>query len=122
MIMELLAGIGLGIAITVILAVYILNRAEAALKKDVDTLVEAIKTEAAKTVISARVEQHSGVFYVYDTTNDHFLAQGNTIAELRETLEQRFSGKNIFVTEGDQDVIDRLRATTPPTNLETDHA
>ena len=109
--MELLAGIGLGIAITVILTVYILHRAEAALRKDVDTLVEAIKAEAAKTVISARVEQHSGVFYVYDATNDHFLAQGNTVAELRETLEKRFRGKNIFVTEGDESVISALRST-----------
>lgn len=120
--MDTILGIVIGVAICLLWFVFVVKRAEAQLEKDVNTLIEAIKAEAAKTTIAARVEQHDDMFYVYDAQDGMFLAQGSTIAELREILEQRFQHKRIFVTEGEQDVIDRLRATEPKTDLETNHA
>ena len=120
--MDTILGIVIGVAICLLWFVFVVKRAEAQLEKDVNTLIEAIKAEAAKTTIAARVEQHDDMFYVYDVQDGMFLAQGATIAELREILEQRFQHKRIFVTEGEQHVIDRLRATEPKTDLETNHA
>lgn len=113
--MDILFGIVIGIVIGTLMAAGLIwvaiKRAEAALEKEVDSLVDAIKAEAAKTTIAARVEQHGDVFYIYDTANDHFLAQGSTVTELREILELRFRDKKVFVTEGEESTIDALRAT-----------
>lgn len=83
------------------------KRAEAQL----ETLMSAIKTVSDKH-IAARVEQHDGVFYVYRVDDNTFLAQGNSLTELKQRIEDRIKDARVFVTEGDPEVMSALKATT----------
>ena len=82
------------------------RRAEAQL----ETLMAAIKTVSA-TNIEARVEQHDGVFYIYRVDDNTFIAQGNSLTELRQRIEDRVKDARVFVTEGDPEVVSALKAT-----------
>jgi hypothetical protein len=63
------------------------------------------------TVVTARVEEENGVFYIYGVNDNLFLAQGRTIDEIKQVVESRDATKKVMVTEGDPAVIDRLKAT-----------
>ena len=82
------------------------KRAEA----QIETLMAAIKTVSAKH-IAARVEQHDGVFYVYRVDDNTFLAQGSSLDELKQRIEDRIKDAQVFVTEGDPEVVSALKAT-----------
>lgn len=73
-------------------------------------LEESIE-QAEKIVqnIEARVEEHSGVFYVYNVEDESFIAQGRTVEELREHIKRRAIEGRIFITTGDEDVIQKLK-------------
>jgi hypothetical protein len=88
------------------LTTWMLRRSEARLEE----LVKAIEEVTANN-IQARVEEENGVFYVYNTKDNTFLAQGRTLTELREKIEERWPNANVAVTEGDVAVLERLKTT-----------
>ena len=61
--------------------------------------------------VYGRVEEINGCFYVYDQATDEFLAQGSTLLELDHVLKQRWPDRTVFVKEGVDDAIQRLKAT-----------
>lgn len=67
--------------------------------------------EVLNKIIPARVEEDNGVFYVYSVSDNSFLAQGRTIEEIRLAVEARDALLKVTVTEGDEEVINRLKAT-----------
>lgn len=79
-------------------------------EEQLEALMAALKTVSAKH-IAARVEQHDGVFYVYRLDDDTFLAQGNSLTELSQRIEDRMKDARVFVTEGDPKVVSALKAT-----------
>jgi vancomycin resistance protein YoaR len=83
-------------------------------EQNLEALVKALEEVSANN-IQARVEEDSGVFYVYNAQDGTFLAQGRTLTELRERLEQRWPDAVVAVTEGDTAVLERLKATTDAT-------
>ena len=61
-----------------------------------------------------KIEEHSGIFYVFDADTEEFLGQGSTAEEFADRL------KNDLVlqpVQGDPDVIERFRKTIPQTDL-----
>ena len=109
--MDLIAGIAIGMVIAAGAGYFALKIAARRAEEDLARLFHVID-KLKETMISARVEEHDGVFYIYNTEDDSFMAQGSTISELRERIEQRWKDAQVFVNEGDQSVIDRLRATS----------
>ena len=100
-----IAGVIIGYVILKILLHIALSRAE----KELGLLAQAVEIYQAST-IPARVEQIDGVFYVYDTRDDSFLAQGQTVTELRARIESRVKHARVMVTEGEEAVISLLKA------------
>ena len=80
------------------------------LEQEIDAMVAAIMEES-KNLIPVRLEEHQGIFYIYDVRDEMFVAQGNNITELREHLESRMRDAHVFVVKGDPEAITRLRAT-----------
>jgi ribosome-binding ATPase YchF (GTP1/OBG family) len=109
---DFLLGMGLGIATTVVILYFIIKRAEAHLVDNIKTIMDQLE-EQTKNIISARVEQHDGVFYVYNVSDNSFIAQGNSVQEIRESIESRMKDATVLVTEGDESVLAALKETRP---------
>ena len=99
------AGVIIGYVVLRILVHIALSRAE----RELGLLARAVEIYEAST-IPARVEQIDGVFYVYDTRDDSFLAQGSTVPELRSRIESRIKNARVLVTEGEESVLSLLKA------------
>ena len=116
---EFIVGLILGMVVTglviFLLAQWLVNRTAA----NIDTITAELK-QLAENIIPARVEQHEGVFYVYNTRDGSFIAQGTSISEIKSRIEERMKDTTVMVTEGDIDVLQRLKDTK--TDAETGHA
>ena len=99
------AGAIIGYMVLRILLYIAISRAE----RELGLLARAVEIYEAST-IPARVEQIDGVFYVYDTRDDSFLAQGETVTELRSRIESRVKHARVMVTEGEESVLSLIKA------------
>jgi len=117
---ELLGGVVIGIVISTAAGYIMFNRAARRAEADFTELIAAAIQEQERNTIPARVEQHDGMYYVYNLRDDSFLAQGSTLLELKNRLESRVKNAHVFVTEGDADVLERLKATQ--SDVETTNA
>jgi len=105
-----LIGMFVGVVVTAIAIRIALHLAVKRAERTIESLTKAIE-QLKLDHVAARVEEHQGVFYVYNATDNSFMAQGATLAELRATIEARWSDRRVLVTEGEPEVLDRLRAT-----------
>jgi hypothetical protein len=64
------------------------------LEGDIGEKVEALR----KNVIPIKIEIHSGVYYVFNTDNDEFMAQGANRKELEDALAKRHPEKRFIAT------------------------
>lgn len=114
---EFIVGVVLGMVVTglvlLLIAQRLVNRASA----NIDAIAAELK-QLAENIIPARVEQHDGVFYVYNTRDGSFIAQGTSIDEIKHRIEERMKDATVMVTEGDTDVLQKLKDT----KVETTHA
>jgi uncharacterized membrane protein YGL010W len=65
----------------------------------------------AESFIDARVEEHNGVFYIYNVIDESFIAHGTTVKEIRDAIDAKFKGVSINISEGQQDVVARFKET-----------
>ena len=107
---DLIAGVAIGIALTCWILWIMIRRAVARAEHNLERITHVIE-RLKDGMILARVEEANGVFYIYNTEDSTFLAQGTTVAEIRERIEERWRDVHVYVTEGDQDVIERLKST-----------
>ena len=107
---EFIVGLVFGIALTLVAVRILLTIAVRRAEATIQALEQAIDALNSST-ITARVEEHDGVFYVYNADDDTFLVQGSSMNELQEKLESQYQNKNIVVTQGDESVMARLKNT-----------
>ena len=100
------AGVIIGYMVLRILLHIALSRAE----RELGLLTQAVEIYQAST-IPARVELIDGVFYVYDTRDGSFLAQGQTVTELRARIESRVKHARVLVTEGEESVLSLIKSS-----------
>ena len=112
---DLMTGVLIGIGLTYAffkVTAYFLNRY---IESQVKETLDLIK-ERTRDLIAARVEEDQGMFYVYNTEDNGFIAQGRSIAEIKTAIDKLHQDKRVIVTEGDNEVIKRLEATKVPTD------
>jgi len=103
----IVVGIFIGVTafyLTMKLAVNLLTRR---IEQQLETLEEALKEHV--DLIPCRVEQHNGVFFVYNNETNEFMAQGNNLAELRERIKTRWKDRRVSVVAGDENVLAQLK-------------
>ena len=79
-----------------------------------EVVTEALEVEKVVTqalVVEARLEEHQGEFFLYRVDNGEFIAQGTTAQEIQDRTDKRISGQAVVVTESDDGVMERYRAT-----------
>ena len=106
---EFLIGAAAGVIIGYVVLRILVHIAMSRTERELELLARAVEIYQAST-IPARVEQINGVFYVYDTRDNSFLAQGQTAAELRSRIESRIKHARVLVTEGEESVISLLKS------------
>jgi hypothetical protein len=74
-----------------------------------EVLGEHNSKEATAKQIRARVEECDGVFLLYNTDTDEFLAQGIDHATLKENVCARWSGFDVLIVAGNPDHVKLLR-------------
>ncbi len=108
--MEFLLGIIIGAVSTYLVGYLVMKSIERRVESQLAALLEEMADRAQQT-INARVEEHQGVFYVYNTKDNMFMAQGSTLAEIRATIEARWKEFRVYLTEGDDATIQALKKT-----------
>ncbi len=108
-------GVVAGVVVTGILVDIAFRVAIKRAERQVEELAAAINA-LSPPKIEARVEEQDGMFYVYRTDDNSFLAQGSNLDELRERIESRIRDARVFVTEGDAEVLARLKSTGTETS------
>lgn len=84
--------------------------AQRAVNKFLDQIESGqLKKEAEIKVIEARVEVDNGAFFVYNNNNGSFIAQGNTITELKKHIMDRYKDIDIKIIAGDPDAFAKLK-------------
>ena len=112
---DMMMGVLIGIGLTYVffkITAFFLNRY---VERQVRETLDLIK-EQTKNLIAARVEEDQGMFYVYNTEDNGFIAQGRSAAEIKSAIDSLHIGKRVIVTEGDDKVIKRLEDTKVPTD------
>lgn len=74
-----------------------------------EVLGEHDDKESTVKQIQARVEECDGVFLLYNTDTDEFIAQGVDHATLKENVRARWGGFDVLIVAGDADHIKLLR-------------
>lgn len=108
---ELFVGVIVGMCLALVIVYVYLRMVMLHAAQDLDDLMRVIEN-LKQSIIHARVEEADGVFYVYNIEDQSFMAQGRTVTELRERIDQRWRDAQVLITEGDQAVLDRLKSTT----------
>lgn len=110
---ELIVGIIFGMCLALVVVYLYLRMVMLRAAENLDDLMQVIE-RLKDTIIQVRVEEQDGVFYIYNTQDSTFMAQGTSLAELHERIQQRWQDVSVYVTEGDKDVIERLKNTPAP--------
>ena len=106
---EFLLGMAAGVIVGYVVLRILVHIAVSRTEREIELLARAVEIYEAST-IPARVEQIDGVFYVYDTRDDSFLAQGETVTELKSRIEARVKHARVLVTEGEESVLSLIKA------------
>ena len=101
---EFTFGTVVGILATILLLRYLASRA-------IKRILEQVEMETEPEKIEVSVEEINGVFFLYQVNNNRFLGQGRDLEELRVRLKQTLGERFIAVITGDNDVVNRFRAT-----------
>lgn len=88
-----------------LLTAWVIRREEKLVKK----LEQEITQYNQDNNIWARVEEHGGQYYLYNATNDEFLAQGSGYQDLLQKVDSIHPGKTVVIGEGEWSVRNRLK-------------
>lgn len=65
------------------------------LREELNEVSKKIK----ETIITVSIEKHGDIFYVFEKETNNFIAQGQTMAEIKEVMQKRFPKKTFVATE-----------------------
>jgi len=109
LVLGILIGVPAGVALMYLVLKIAINVAINKIKEDLGSLDEMLE-QHQENVIDCRVESHQGMFFVYNNDTNEFMAQGSTLAELRERIRARWSNRRVSVVAGDETVLEQLKA------------
>ena len=65
--------------------------------------------ESTVKEMKLKIEFDQNNYFMYNVTDGSFVVQGETIAQIRERLRERFPDYNATVVDGDPDAVAKLR-------------
>jgi hypothetical protein len=73
---------------------------------------EAVETELKIKKLHATLEEHNGMYYLFDKDKSRFLTQAKTYEECEQFLINKYQNTLILITSKDKDLIKRLKGTS----------
>jgi hypothetical protein len=61
--------------------------------------LEAVSKKIKETIVNVNIEKHGDIFYVFEKETNNFIAQGQTMSEIKEIMQKRFPKKTFVATE-----------------------
>ena len=61
--------------------------------------LEVVSKKIKETIITVSIEKHGDIFYLFEKETNNFIAQGQTMAEIKEVMQKRFPKKTFVATE-----------------------
>lgn len=101
-IIGVVVGVLFGISISYFYVLYRMKSLLAELDQHLDRAVDAV-------MIPAVVEKENGIYYCYQERDHKFLAQGSSLAELREIIKSTMPEKTVYINGGNPEAVEELR-------------
>lgn len=105
-VVTLLIGMGIGLG----LVAFYIWRVMARFEKEIDQHIRNAVKQVEKALLPVIVEQDGDEIFVYSEKDRQFLVQGRTAREIRERFDQRFPDRIAYLSGGDPELIERLKA------------
>ena len=80
-------------------------------RRVIDRIADAIERdqETPDKEIKLKLEFDQNNYFMYNVTDGSFVAQGESITQIRERLRERFPDYNATVVDGDPEAVEKLR-------------
>ena len=75
----------------------------------VDRMVDQIIQEAQADIIGLDIELDKNTYFCYNSEDKQFVCQGTTVAEIKQSFQDRFPGKTAYLAGGDPVVVEQFR-------------
>ena len=103
---ELLINVVLGYLLVRAIILLIVNRVEARLEQDLETLVDRV---VDGILVLATVEVDQNQYLCYNSTTNEFICQGSNIREISANFSARFPAKKLAIYNGDVTAVEALK-------------
>ena len=108
--MELLLGSFVGAIFGVLITILAIRwMAQRLIQRLADIVSAPVQPEETVNKIKLKLEFDQNNYFMYNVVDGSFVAQGESIVQLRERLNKRFPDCNATVVDGDPDVLAKLR-------------
>jgi hypothetical protein len=105
---DILLASMIGFAFGVMVFYYLLK----ILLRRMNSRLEEMLAHIEQSQIEVRLELDRDLFYMYNKETNEFMAQGCTLAELRDIVQKRWPNKSVvFSASEDQEIFNKLKAT-----------
>lgn len=74
-----------------------------------ESLAKDDEEESLVKEMKLKIEFDQNNYFMYNVTDGSFVVQGETIAQIRERLQERFPEYNATVVDGDPEAVAKLR-------------
>jgi len=106
---EIVGGILMGIGIGfVMLGMYVWFLYQK-IKNQVDRMIKEVIDEAAADIVGLDIELDKNTYFCYNSEDKQFVCQGTTVAEIKQSFQDRFPGKTAYLAGGDPVVVEQFR-------------
>ena len=61
--------------------------------------LEIVSKKIKETIITVNIEKYGDTFYVFEKETNNFIAQGQSMSEIKEIMQKRFPKKTFVATE-----------------------
>jgi hypothetical protein len=83
--------------------------ARRAIDQFVERFADVVEEKIEDNQMRVDVEFDQNIYFLYNSDNGSFVAQGNNLLDLRKNLEQRFPNRTINIVKGDPTVLTALK-------------
>jgi len=94
---DILIGLGIGIALTLKIGTWYLERLGDMFEDEIDRKLD--------TYIGIDVEVDNGIILCYNSETRQFLCQGNTIADITTAFQEMFPHQTAYLNGGDPEIV-----------------
>lgn len=83
--------------------------ARRAIDQLMEKVVEQVEEKTEANLLSVDVEFEQDIYFLYNSDDGSFVAQGNDLLDLKKHLNQRFPNRTIKIVNGEPAVLERLK-------------